>query len=76
MFASETIRHPGGRTSKVFRVGHSGSDGVFFSYFGWFPKEDLFVYVVGSNGEKEVKPAVGAVVGAVQAAAGESGQGG
>jgi CubicO group peptidase (beta-lactamase class C family) len=64
------------KDGKVFRVGHSGSDGVFFSYFGWFPKEDLFVYVVGSNGEKEVKPAVGAVVGAVQAAAGESGQGG
>ncbi len=60
------------KDGKPFRIGFSGSDGVFFSYFGWFPQKDLFFYVVGSNGEKEAKPAVVAVLGAVQSAAREA----
>jgi CubicO group peptidase (beta-lactamase class C family) len=38
------------------RIGHSGSDGVFFSYIGWLAPSRTFVYFVGSNGEPEVKP--------------------
>jgi CubicO group peptidase (beta-lactamase class C family) len=29
---------------KPYRIGHSGSDGVFFSYFGWLPQPDVFFY--------------------------------
>lgn len=43
---------------KPYRIGHSGSDGTFFAYFGWLPQQDIFVYVVGNNGEKNVKPIV------------------
>jgi CubicO group peptidase (beta-lactamase class C family) len=41
---------------ETVRIGHSGSDGVFFSYIGWLPPTRTFVYFVGSNGEDEVKP--------------------
>jgi CubicO group peptidase (beta-lactamase class C family) len=47
---------------KPYRIGFSGSDGVFFSYFGWLPQQDVFFYVVGNNGEANVKPVVGAVL--------------
>jgi CubicO group peptidase (beta-lactamase class C family) len=56
--------------NKAYRIGHSGSDGVFFSYFGWFPQQDTFVYIVGNNGEAAVKPVVVAVVKAIQQATG------
>jgi CubicO group peptidase (beta-lactamase class C family) len=38
------------------RVGHSGSDGTFFSYLGWLRQNDVRFYFVGNNGEDEVKP--------------------
>ncbi len=43
-------------TGTPYRVGGAGSDGTFFSYFGWYPKDDVFIYFVGSNGEDAVKP--------------------
>ena len=61
--------------NKVYRIGHSGSDGVFFSYFGWLPQQDIFIYIVGNNGEAAVKPIVGLVVKAIQNAAGVKPQG-
>jgi CubicO group peptidase (beta-lactamase class C family) len=36
---------------QVYRVGHSGSDGVFFSYFAFYPQHKAFFYMVGNNGE-------------------------
>lgn len=47
---------------KPFRIGHSGSDGTFFAYFGWLPQRNTFIYVVGNNGEDNVKPIVSAVL--------------
>jgi CubicO group peptidase (beta-lactamase class C family) len=55
---------------KAYRVGHGGSDGVFFSYFGWLPQPDIFFYIVGNNGEADVKPLIGVVVKAIEDAAG------
>lgn len=43
---------------KVVRIGHSGSDGVFFSYLGYLPQEKLIFYIVGTNGEAAVKAVV------------------
>ncbi len=40
------------------RMGHAGSDGTFFSYLGWLRKNDVRIYLVGNNGEPEVKPLV------------------
>ena len=45
-----------------YRIGHSGSDGTFFAYFGWLPQRDIFIYVVGNNGEDNVKPIVSTVL--------------
>ena len=56
--------------NKAYRIGHSGSDGVFYSYFGWLPQQDVFVYIVGNNGEAAIKPIIGGVVKAIQNAAG------
>jgi hypothetical protein len=47
---------------KPYRIGHSGSDGTFFAYFGWLPQQDIFVYVVGNNGQDNVKPIVSMVL--------------
>ena len=47
---------------KPYRIGHSGSDGTFFSYFGWLPQQDIFIYVVGNNGQDNVKPIVSTVL--------------
>lgn len=44
------------KDGKLYRIGHAGSDGVFFSYLGWLPASRTFFYFVGSNGEDEVKP--------------------
>jgi len=43
---------------KLDRVGHAGSDGTFFSYLGWLPKNDVRLYLVGNNGEDEVRALV------------------
>jgi CubicO group peptidase (beta-lactamase class C family) len=40
------------------RMGHAGSDGTFFSYMGWLRQNDVRIYIVGNNGEDEVKPLV------------------
>jgi len=56
--------------NKVYRIGHSGSDGVFFSYFGWLPQQDVFLCIVGNNGETVIKPVVSGVVRSIQNAAG------
>lgn len=40
------------------RMGHAGSDGTFFSYLGWLRKNDVRIYLVGNNGEPEVRPLV------------------
>jgi CubicO group peptidase (beta-lactamase class C family) len=44
------------------RMGHSGSDGTFFSYLGWLRKNDVRMYLVGNNGEDQVLPLVQAVL--------------
>jgi CubicO group peptidase (beta-lactamase class C family) len=44
------------KDGKLFRMGHSGSDGTFFSYLVWVPGNDVRFYFVGANGESEVKP--------------------
>jgi CubicO group peptidase (beta-lactamase class C family) len=43
---------------KPIRMGHAGSDGTFFSYLGWLRQNDVRIYLVGNNGEPEVKPLV------------------
>jgi CubicO group peptidase (beta-lactamase class C family) len=35
----------------VAQISHSGSDGVFFSYFCWRPKDRIFWYLVGNAGD-------------------------
>jgi len=40
------------------RIGHAGSDGTFFSYLGWLRKNDVRMYIVGNNGEEEVRPLI------------------
>jgi CubicO group peptidase (beta-lactamase class C family) len=47
---------------KPYRIGFSGSDGTFFSYFGMLPQQDVFFYIVGNNGEANVKPLVAATL--------------
>lgn len=44
------------------RMGHSGSDGVFLSYLGWLPKNDVRFYFIGNNGEDEAQKALTAVI--------------
>ena len=46
----------------LLRMGHSGSDGVFFSYLAWLPRNDVRFYFVANNGEKEIKPVLGDVL--------------
>ena len=53
-------------SGKPYRIGHSGSDGVFFSYFVIYPQHDAFLYFVGSNGETAVKQELGKVLGEFQ----------
>ncbi len=54
------------QTGQPYRIGHSGSDGVFLSYFMWLPRQQTFMYFVGNNGEDRVQPVLGAVLRAVQ----------
>ncbi len=44
------------KDGRLLRTGHSGSDGVFYSYLAWAPTNDIRFYFVGNNGEDEVKP--------------------
>jgi CubicO group peptidase (beta-lactamase class C family) len=58
------------RRDKPYRMGSSGSDGVFLSYFMWLPQQNTFMYLVGNNGEERVRAVLRAVVTAVQEAVG------
>lgn len=42
----------------LWRMGHGGSDGVFFSYLAWYPQSRTLVYFVGNNGETAVRAAL------------------
>ena len=55
-----------GADGKPYRVGHGGSDGVFYSYFAWYPKQDAFLYYVGNSGEENVRTELRGVLVAVQ----------
>jgi CubicO group peptidase (beta-lactamase class C family) len=57
-------------SGKPYRIGHGGSDGVFFSYFAIFPQHNTFLYFVGNNGEQPVKDQLKAALKAVQTAVG------
>ncbi len=43
------------KDGKLLRIGHAGSDGVFFSYLAWIPANDVRFYFVGNNGEEDAK---------------------
>jgi CubicO group peptidase (beta-lactamase class C family) len=49
----------------LWRIGHGGSDGVFFSYLGWYPRSETLFYFVGNNGETPVRAALRPVLEAV-----------
>ena len=57
-------------TGKPYRIGHGGSDGVFFAYFAIFPEKNAFFFFVGNNGEAPVKDELRGVLKAVQTAIG------
>lgn len=46
------------KDGKLLRMGHSGSDGTFFSYLAWIPGNDVRFYFVGNNGEEDAKAAL------------------
>lgn len=50
----------------VSQISHSGSDGVFFSYFCWRPKDRIFWYLVGNSGDKSTIALVKAVLKSVK----------
>lgn len=54
------------RTGQPYRIGHSGSDGVFLSYFMWLPRQQTFMYFVGNDGEERVQPVLVDVLRIVQ----------
>lgn len=47
-----------GDDGKIIQISHSGSDGVFFSYFWLNPRDDYFFYMVGNSGEEAARDAV------------------
>jgi CubicO group peptidase (beta-lactamase class C family) len=56
------------KESRPYRLGSSGSDGVFLSYLAWWPDQETFMYLVGNNGEERVRPVLGAVIDTIQKA--------
>ncbi|MBV8798298.1 MAG: beta-lactamase family protein [Alphaproteobacteria bacterium] len=58
------------KNKKPYRIGFAGSDEVFMSYFGWLPRQDVFIYVVGNNGWDNVKPVISTVLHAAYKIAG------
>lgn len=62
--SSENVREGYGlffrRTEQggLWRIGHAGSDGVFLSYLGWYPRSRTLLYFVGNNGETPVREAL------------------
>ena len=55
---------------KVYRIGHGGSDGVFFAYLAIYPQQDAFAYFVGNNGEEPVRTELQGVLRTLQTAIG------
>lgn len=51
-----------------YRIGHSGSDGVFFSFFAFYPEQHAFLYFVGNNGEDEALKGLRVALGTLEAA--------
>lgn len=62
-FAAHETRDPGvhagygwfvrtDENGDVFRISHTGSDGVFYAAALWYPRTDTFVYFVGNGGEQ------------------------
>ena len=58
------------RSGRIYRIGSSGSDGAFVSYFMWLPQQGVFMYFVGNNGENRVRPVLTAVIDAIQKSVG------
>lgn len=58
------------RAGRIYRIGSSGSDGGFVSYFMWLPQQRVFMYFVGNNGEDQVRSVLTTVLDAVQKAVG------
>jgi CubicO group peptidase (beta-lactamase class C family) len=58
------------RSGKIYRVGSSGSDDAFASYFMWLPQHGVFMYFVGNNGEQRVRPILIAVIDTIQKSVG------
>ncbi|MBP6013749.1 MAG: beta-lactamase family protein [Alphaproteobacteria bacterium] len=52
----------------VERISHTGSDGVFFSLFRWYPEEKILLYFVGNSGEDDVRAALLPALSALRAA--------
>ena len=46
------------KNKKPYRIGFDGSDGTFEAYFGMLPQQDFFIYVVGNNGDENVRPVI------------------
>ncbi len=55
---------------ETWRIGHSGSDGVFFSYLGIYPKQHAVFYFVSSTGEVQGRAELVFVLHAVEDAIG------
>ena len=60
------------KETRPHRLGSSGSDGVFLSYFAWWPDQQTFMYFVGNNGEEAVRPVLGSVIDTIQKVLGSS----
>jgi len=58
------------KNNQPYRIGFAGSDGVFMAYFGWLPRQDVFIYVVGNNGDDNVRPLIQTVLHAAYKIAG------
>jgi len=58
------------KNNQPYRIGFAGSDEVFMCYFGWLPRQDVFIYVVGNNGWDNVKPVISTVLHAAYNVAG------
>jgi CubicO group peptidase (beta-lactamase class C family) len=50
------------RHMNAYNVFHSGSDGSLLAYFGWWPKDDLFIYYVSNFGSEASLPTLKALL--------------
>jgi CubicO group peptidase (beta-lactamase class C family) len=51
---------------RIRQMSHSGSDGVFFSYYWHRPDERVFMYFVGNSGEEPTKDVLRNILGLVR----------